>query len=198
MIDEQNYYKQAAATYQSGDDYIEETELPGVLIINRPVFRDDRGFFRETFRKNDLENRAGMQIEFLQANHSRSPKNTLRGIHIAPWHKLTTCTNGQVQQIVVDTRPDSPTFSHYVSVNMGEENLRSVFIPAGCGNAFLVLSNIADYTYLTSDYWAPGKEKSFAWNDPSLNIKWQIEIPILSEKDKANPTLKKLFPEKFK
>lgn len=196
-MDEKKYYKEAATTYQTGDDYIEETELAGVFIINRPVFKDDRGFFRETFRKHDLEKRAGFPIEFLQANHSRSPKDTLRGIHIAPWHKLTTCANGQVQQIVVDARPDSPTFGRYISVNMGEGNFRSVFIPARCGNAFLVLSDTADYTYLTSDYWAPGTEKSFAWNDPHVNIQWQTETPSLSEKDKSNPSLEQLFPEKF-
>lgn len=196
-MDDKVYYKEAANTYSGGDDYIKTTELEGVFIINRPVFKDDRGFFRETFRLNDLENHTGYKINFAQANHSRSPKDTLRGIHIAPWNKLTTCANGLVQQIVVDMRPDSPTLGKYISVRMGEDNWKSVFIPAGFGNAFLVLSDTADYTYLASEYWAPGMEKNLAWDDSNVNIEWQTSTPELSEKDKANPTLKDWFPDKF-
>ena len=192
-----NYYQKATAVYGDGADFIEQTELEGVFIINRPVFGDDRGFFREVFRKSDLEARTGFAIDFLQSNHSRSPKNTLRGIHIAPWHKLVTCANGLVQQVVVDSRPDSLTFGKHVSVELGENNFRSVFIPAGCGNAFLVLSESADYTYLASDYWAPGKEQDLLWSDPGLNIEWKSTTPLVSEKDNANPKLSEVFPEKF-
>ena len=183
-----NYYQKAAAAYEDGSDFIEQTELEGVLIINRPVFGDERGFFREVYRKADLEMRTGLEIDFVQSNHSRSPKDTLRGIHIAPWHKLVTCANGLVQQVVVDTRPDSPTFGKHISIELGEGIFRNVFIPAGCGNAFLVLSESADYTYLASDYWAPGKEKDLLWNDGTLNIDWKSQTPLVSEKDNSNPT----------
>lgn len=199
MADENtsDYYKKATSAYKDGEDFIETTALDGVVIINRPQFGDDRGFFREIFRKNDLDARLGFEFNAPQANHSRSPQNTLRGIHIAPWHKLVTCIRGQVQQVVVDTRPESPTFGQHISVLLGEDNFKSVLIPAGCGNAFLVLSDIADYVYLATDYWAPGKEQDLKWNDSDLGIKWQTDSPIVSEKDTNNPSLKDVFPEKF-
>ncbi len=187
-----DYYKEANSTYKAGEDFIETTELDGVFVITRPQFGDDRGFFREIFRKNDLESKLGGEFKVNQANHSRSPKDTLRGIHIAPWHKLVTCVRGQVQQVVVDTRKDSPTFGEHISVTLGEDNFKSVFIPAGCGNAFLVLSDVADYVYLTTDYWAPGKEQDLIWSDPDLAINWQTSTPIVSEKDAQNPTLKNI------
>ncbi len=178
-------------------DYITHTELSGVLIIERPTFTDDRGFFRETFRKEDIETRLGSNLEFMQANHSRSVQDTLRGIHIAPWHKLVTCTGGRVQQIVVDTRAESPTFGKHISIIIGEENWKSVFVPAGCGNAFLVLTDTADYTYLATDYWTPGKEQYLRYNDADLAISWQIPTPHVSQKDSTNPTLKESYPNKF-
>lgn len=179
------------------NDFVIQTEIPGLLIIERPAYSDDRGFFRETFRKNHIENRFGSTIEFIQANHSRSTKGTLRGIHIAPWHKLITVTRGEVQAVLVDTRPYSPTFGKVVSLNLSDKYPRSIFVPAGCGNSFLVLSDEADYTYLASDYWAPGKEFNVAYDDPTLNIPWLSKEPNLSDKDKTNPTLKEVFPEKF-
>lgn len=171
------------------DDFIEETNIAGVLIIKRPTFTDDRGFFREIFRKSDFE-KFGIELNLLQANHSRNKKGGLRGIHIAPWYKLVTVYRGMVQQVVVDTREDSPTFGKHISVNIGEKNWVSVLIPPTCGNAFLTLSDIADYNYLTTDYWAPGLEKAIIFNDPDLAIKWESDSPILSEKDLKNPTFK--------
>ena len=134
------------------DDYIEETKLPGVFIIKRPKFEDPRGFFRETFRKKDLDKRLGFEFNPVQANHSRSEKGTLRGIHIAPWHKLVTLIRGNVQEVVVDLREGSETFGEYISLNLGEDNFASIFMPANCGNAFLTLSDVADYQYLTTHY----------------------------------------------
>ncbi len=176
------------------NDYIEETEINGVLIIKRPKHGDDRGFFRETFRRKDIEEKSGFEFNPVQANHSRSQKGVLRGIHVAPWHKLTTVVRGEVQQVVIDLRKDSPTFGKYVSVTLGENNFSSVFIPAGCGNAFLTLSEVADYSYITSGYWEPGLEVGIIYNDPDLNIKWGVENPILSEKDLKNPSFKEVFP----
>ena len=178
-------------------DYIEESPLNGVFLIARPVLEDPRGFFRETFRKADLEARLGFAFEPVQQNHSRSSKDTLRGIHIAPWHKLVTCMNGTVQQVVVDTRPESETFGQFFTVILGEGNFNSVFIPASCGNAFLVTSEQADYNYLTTEYWSVGKENEIAWNDPTIGITWQTSSPVLSEKDINNPKLSEVFPEKF-
>ncbi|EKD90374.1 MAG: dTDP-4-dehydrorhamnose 3,5-epimerase [uncultured bacterium] len=121
----------------------------------------------------------------------------MRGIHIAPWDKLVTAVSGKVQQVVVDLRKDSPTFGKYVSVDMGEENWVSVFIPAGCGNSFLVLSEQADYTYLATDYWEAGKEKSIIYNDPKIGISWELpnEELLLSDKDLENPTLEEYLKD---
>lgn len=169
------------------------TAVEGSFIINRPVFEDPRGFFRETFRMSELEQAVGSKIEFVQGNHSRSQQHTLRGIHIAPWHKLVTVTHGLVQQVVVDTRPSSPTFGQHFQTLLGEQNWQSVFVPAGCGNAFLVLSETADYNYITTMEWQAGLEQNLAWNDSKLKISWQSEAPQLSDKDAQNPTWQELF-----
>ncbi|MDD2822926.1 MAG: dTDP-4-dehydrorhamnose 3,5-epimerase [Candidatus Daviesbacteria bacterium] len=172
------------------DDIFQKTGIAGVYLINRPVYPDDRGFFHETFRKNELEEIIGEKFDIVQQNHSRSVKNTLRGIHVAPWSKLIYVPRGKVQQVVVDLRKDSPDFGKWISVTLGEENKSALFVPPGCGNAFLVLSEECDYTYLVTDYWAPGKELSVIWNDSDLKIDWQVQDPVLSEKDQQNPTLK--------
>lgn len=169
------------------------TAVAGALIVNRPVFEDPRGFFRETFRLSELTTTLGQNIEFVQGNHSRSEQDTLRGIHIAPWHKLVTVTHGLVQQVVVDTRQDSPTFGQHFHTLLGEDHWQSVFVPAGCGNAFLVLSATADYNYITTMEWQAGRETNLAWNDQQLNIAWQSSNPKLSDKDASNPTWQELF-----
>lgn len=175
------------------DENFRKTDLEGVFLINRPVFPDDRGFFHETFRKNELEELTGKPFEIVQQNHSRSQKNTLRGIHAAPWAKLIYVPRGKVQQVVVDLRPDSKTFKKWIAVTLGEENKAAIYVPPGCGNAFLVLSDECDYTYLVTDYWAPGKEIGVIWNDPDLNIDWEIDSPVLSEKDQKNPFFKDTY-----
>jgi dTDP-4-dehydrorhamnose 3,5-epimerase len=171
------------------DESIKKSPIEGVLMINRQTFTDERGFFKETFRLNDLEEASGIKFNIIQQNHSRSKMGTLRGIHIAPWNKLVYCVNGMVQEVVVDLRKGSPTFGQNMSINIGEDNKMAVFIPKGCGNAFQVLSDEADYTYLTDDYWAAGKEQAVAWDDPELDIDWLIVPPTLSEKDQENMSL---------
>jgi dTDP-4-dehydrorhamnose 3,5-epimerase len=177
--------------------HIEPTKLPGVYLVRRPVNEDERGFFREVFRKEDLEAQLGFEFKPVQWNQSQSKRDTLRGIHIAPWHKLVTVTAGTAQQVVVDARADSPTFGQHVSETLGEGQWGAMFIPAGCGNAFLATSEVTDYLYLVTDYWAPGKEQSILYNDPDLNIIWQSKAPVLSAKDLQNPTWRQSFPEKF-
>ncbi len=182
-------------------NFIEQTKLAGVYLIKRPKFDDERGFFHEIYRRSELETLrdivSGGEFSPAQANHSHSNKGTLRGIHIAPWHKLVTVTYGQVQQVVVDCRSDSKTFGQHLSLTLDGSDPYSVFIQAGCGNSFLALSDTADYIYLASDEWAPGKETSIIYNDPDLNIPWQTDSPLLSDKDLQNPTLRQLFPNKF-
>jgi dTDP-4-dehydrorhamnose 3,5-epimerase len=171
------------------DDFIKETKIPGVFIIERPTFSDERGFFRETFRKNDLDAHLPEPFVAVQENHSHSAKGVLRGIHVAPWYKMVQCVSGEVQQVVVDLRKDSPTYGEHISLIMGESNRVKVLIPPSCGNAFQTISDESDYLYLTTDYWAPGKEYGVAWDDPDLKIKWEIPQPLLSDKDKINPKL---------
>lgn len=175
---------------------ITKTSIPGLLLIQRQTISDDRGFFREPARIKEIEEASGVSFHVMQMNHARSSKNTLRGIHIAPWNKLIYVPRGKVQTIIVDLRQDSETFGKYESYIIGDDNRSSIFVPKGLGNSYLVLSDEADYTYLTDEEWTPGKESGIAWNDPNLNIKWELEgEPVLSEKDQNNPTVKEKFPE---
>ena len=121
-----------------------------------------------------------------------------RGIHAAPWNKLIYVTRGKIQAVIVDLRKDSPTFGKHESFILGDDNRTSIFVPAQCGNAYLVLSDEADYTYLTDQEWSPNKEFGIAWDDPTLGVKWEIaEEPNLSDRDKNNPDFKSVFADKF-
>lgn len=180
------------------NQYIKTFEIKELLEITRPTFPDDRGFFKETVRIPAINNVLGYEFKLAQMNHSRSGKNSLRGIHAAPWNKIIYVTKGSVQSVIIDLRKDSSTFGKHQTFIIGEENKSSIFVPAGCGNSYLVLTEEADYTYLTDQEWAPNIEKSVAWNDPDLKIEWNLEVePILSEKDRNNPPLREIFPEKF-
>lgn len=177
---------------------IKKTSIPGLLVIQRPTNSDDRGFFRESARIKEIEEASGIGFAVAQMNHARSSKNTLRGIHIAPWNKLIYVPRGKVQAVIVDLREDSAVFGKYESFILGDENRSSLFVPHGCGNSYLVLNEVADYVYLTDMEFEPNKEKSIIWNDPTLNIVWQLEgEPVLSERDQKTPNLKSVFPNKF-
>jgi dTDP-4-dehydrorhamnose 3,5-epimerase len=175
---------------------VKNTSIEGLLVIKRPTYSDERGFFRETARVSEIE-AAGTPFLVKQTNHARSVKNVLRGIHAAPWNKMIYVTRGEVQAVIVDLRPDSSTFGKHEPFLIGDENRASIFIPKGCGNSYLVLSDEADYTYLTDEEWAPGKEVGVLWNDPDIGISWQVDEPIVAEKDKNNPTMRVAFPNKF-
>jgi dTDP-4-dehydrorhamnose 3,5-epimerase len=177
---------------------IQSTTIQGLITIERQTFPDDRGFFRESARIKEIEEAVGFEFRIVQSNHARSEKNALRGIHVAPWNKLVYVSRGKVQCVLVDLREDSDTFGKYESFIIGDENKKSIFIPKGLGNSYLVLSDEADYTYMTDQEWAPNMEFGIAWNDPDLGIKWELEgEPLLSEKDKENPTVRQRFPHKF-
>ncbi len=172
------------------EDTITKTNIAGLVLIKRTTIEDDRGFFREPVRIKAVEEATGIQFNVVQMNHARSSKNTLRGIHVAPWNKLIYVTRGKVQAVLVDLREGSETYKKFESVIIGDENKSSIFIPKGMGNSYLVLSDDADYVYLTDEEWSPGREFGIAWNDPSLNISWQLDgDPVLSEKDNNNPIL---------
>jgi len=171
---------------------VTKSALEGVLQITFPIFSDDRGFFKEIIRIGEVEKALDGKFIVKQVNHARSTKNTLRGIHVAPWNKLIYVTRGTVQEVIVDLRKGSSTFGKYESIILGDSNRSCIFVPAYCGNSYLVLSDYVDYVYLTDQEWAPNREKAITWNDPTLAINWELkEEPILSEKDKNNPPLDK-------
>ncbi len=163
------------------------TSIPDVLIIEPRVFGDERGFFFESFNQRQWAEKTGLNTTFVQDNHSRSAKNVLRGLHYQIQHpqgKLVRVTVGEVFDVAVDLRRSSPTFGKWEGVTLSEENKRQLWIPEGFAHGFLVLSDVAEFLYKTTDYWYPEYERSIIWNDPSLAIDWPLSgEPILAKKD---------------
>ena len=168
--------------------------IPDVLLLEPKVFGDDRGFFFESYNKKALE-KAGIKAEFVQDNHSRSVRNVLRGLHYQirqPQGKLVRVIQGEVFDVAIDIRRSSPHFGRWVSFNLSAENKRMVWIAPGFAHGFLVLSEVAEFLYKTTDYWAQEYERCILWNDPDLAIKWPLQgEPLLSAKDRVGNTLKK-------
>ena len=163
-----------------------ETKLKGCVIIEPEVFGDDRGFFLETFQRERYADLGGVSLPFVQDNHSRSSRGVLRGLHFQkskPQGKLVRVVRGEVYDVAVDIRSDSPTFGQWEAVVLSEENKTQFWVPPGCAHGFLVLSDIADFEYKCTDYYDPSDEGSLLWDDPDLNIPWPIDNPKLSEKD---------------
>ena len=170
------------------------TELPGVLIIQPKVFGDERGFFYESFNAREFEKASGLQLQFVQDNHSRSQKGVLRGLHYQVEHaqgKLVRVTAGEVLDVAVDIRRSSPHFGKWTSVRLSAENNRQLWIPPGFAHGFVVLSDYAEFLYKTTDYYVPSAERCIRWDDPDLNIDWQLNgTPTLSAKDQNGANLK--------
>jgi len=161
-----------------------------VLLIKNKVFGDARGFFLESFNQKDFQAATGLEVQFVQDNHSRSGKGVLRGIHYQlPPHaqgKLVRVTAGEVFDVCVDLRRSSPFFGQSVAVTLSADNHRQLWIPPGFAHGFLVTSEHAEFLYKTTDYYAPEHERSLQWNDPALNIEWPLQgEPLLSAKDKS-------------
>ena len=163
------------------------TQIPDVLILEPKVFGDDRGFFFESFNLRRFTENTGINPSFVQDNHSKSSKNVLRGLHYQirqPQGKLVRVTAGEVFDVAVDIRKSSPTFGQWVGENLSAENKRQLWVPAGFAHGFLVLSDVAEFLYKTTDYYAPAHERCIVWNDPDLHIEWPLDgHPIVSEKD---------------
>lgn len=163
------------------------TAIPDLVIIEPKVFGDDRGFFFESFNQRKFNELIGREVEFVQDNHSRSVKNVLRGLHYQiqqPQGKLVRVVQGTVWDVAVDLRRSSTTFGRHVSIELSAENKRMFWIPEGFAHGFVVLSETAEFLYKTTDYWAPEFERSLAWNDPALGIRWPVQgAPSLSAKD---------------
>lgn len=171
-------------------------EIPDVILIKPKIFEDDRGFFMETYQKDEFAT-AGITGEFIQDNHSKSTYGVLRGLHFQkqPYAqaKIVRCVRGEIFDVAVDLRKDEPTFGHYVSVTLSEENKYQLYIPRYCAHGFLVLSETAEVMYKVDNVYAPGYERGLIWNDPDVNILWPNTKPILSSKDQQLPTLKELI-----
>jgi dTDP-4-dehydrorhamnose 3,5-epimerase len=170
---------------------IHTTELPGLLVLEPRVFRDDRGFFLETFREEALRE-AGVDVHFVQDNHSRSVRHTVRALHFqtSPGQaKLVRCARGTVFDAVVDLRKSSPTFGKAFHVELSEENHLQLLIPVGFAHGFCVTSPTADFVYKCSSYYDPATERGIAWDSPEVAIPWPTDTPILSDRDRSNPAL---------
>ena len=151
-----------------------QTEIPGVVVIEPQVFGDDRGYFMETYQKDQFAE-AGIDKEFVQDNQSRSTRGVLRGLHFQKNHtqgKLVRVTKGEVYDVAVDCRPHSATFGKWVGVTLSEENKKMFYIPEGFAHGFLVLSDEAEFCYKVNDFWHPNDEGGMAWNDPEIGIEW--------------------------
>ncbi len=162
--------------------------IPDVLLIEPRVFGDERGFFYESFNQQRFNEVTGLDLQFVQDNHSKSAKNVLRGLHyqLSPraQGKLVRVVAGEVFDVAVDIRKNSPTFGQWVGQHLSADNMRQLWIPPGLAHGFLVLSESAEFLYKTTDYYAPELERGIIWNDPDLAIEWPIEgAPALSGRD---------------
>ena len=171
---------------------ISPTEIADVRLIEPRVFGDDRGFFFESWNRRTLA-QAGLDVEFVQDNHSRSRRGVLRGLHYqirSPQGKLVRVVDGEVFDVAVDLRRSSATFGRHVSVLLTAQNKRMLWVPPGFAHGFLALSEHAEFLYKTTDYWYPEHERTVLWNDPALDIAWPLPgEPIVAAKDAAGVPL---------
>jgi dTDP-4-dehydrorhamnose 3,5-epimerase len=169
-----------------------QANIPDVKIIQLQVFKDDRGFFTETFNEQDFK-QLNLPTRFVQDNHSQSVKHVLRGFHYqglkAPQGKLVRCTRGRILDVAVDIRVGSPTYGQCVAQELSEENMIQMYIPAGFGHAFLTLSNRADVQYKCTHLYSPESEGNILWNDSDIGFDWGVDDPIVSPRDSQAQTL---------
>lgn len=180
-------------------DFVQKTSIEGLLILKRPIHQDGRGFFREIFRLDEIEQDLNIQFKTIQMNHAFSVPKVLRGIHAENWNKVIYPVNGEVFVAIVDIRVDSPSFGKVETFLINNENRIALFVSRGLANSYCILGKeCVDYIYLVDAYYDGSDTRAVAWNDPDLAINWPIKDPIISERDKNNPRLRELFPEKFK
>jgi dTDP-4-dehydrorhamnose 3,5-epimerase len=173
------------------------TKLEGLVLLEPAVHGDERGFMVETFRRDAWAD-LGVDAEFVQHNHSRSSKGTLRGLHFQTepgQAKLVRCARGAILDVAVDLRRGSPTFGRWEGHVLDEERHHQLFLPVGFGHGFAVLSEIADVTYLLSSLYDPTTESGIAWDDPDVGVEWGVEDPLLSERDRSAPRLAEVAAE---
>lgn len=167
--------------------------IPDVVLIEPKVFGDDRGFFYESFNQKTFTQAIGQEVQFVQDNHSRSAKGVLRGLHYQIQQaqgKLVRVVQGEVFDVAVDIRKNSPTFGLWVGETLSAENKKQLWVPEGFAHGFVVLSETAEFLYKTTDYWAPEYERCIVWNDPAIAIHWPLDgEPALSAKDQKGKSL---------
>ena len=167
------------------------TDIPDVLIVEPRVFGDARGFFFESWNRRTFA-AAGLDVDFVQDNHSRSSRGVLRGLHYQIHHaqgKLVRVIAGEVYDVAVDLRRASPTFGRHVAVTLSADNARMLWVPAGFAHGFCVTSDSADFLYKTTDYWHAEHERTLLWNDPALGVDWPVRDPVIAAKDAAGTPL---------
>ena len=168
-----------------------ETKLEGVVLIGPVVHGDERGFMVESYSREAWAE-LGVRVEFVQHNHSRSSRGTLRGIHFQTepgQAKLVRCARGEILDVAVDLRRDSPTYGQWEAHVLDDVKHRQLFVPVGLGHGFAVLSETADVAYQVSSYYDPATEAGIAWDDPDVGVDWQVSDPLLSERDRKAPRL---------
>lgn len=163
------------------------TKLDGVIIVEPDVYRDDRGFFLETFRTDGYA-KGGICLNFVQDNQSRSSRGTIRGLHAQrkrPQGKLVRVLSGSIADVVVDIRRGSPGYLQWIAVELSAENFRQIYVPPGFAHGICIISEFADVAYKCTDYYDPSDELRIAWNDAAIGIEWPVEDPTLSPKDRT-------------
>lgn len=176
---------------------VHKAELDGVVVIEPDVFNDQRGYFFETYNQNRYQE-IGIKSNFVQDNLSFSKKGTLRGLHYQHPHdqaKLVQVIQGEVFDVVVDIRRESPTFGKWIGQYLSDENKKQIFVPEGFAHGFCVLSDTALFHYKCSDFYAPGCEGGILWSDPDVAVDWPLDSPIVSEKDAKLPCLKDIVED---
>ena len=174
-----------------------ETRIDGLVLIEPRVIADDRGFFFETFRANEYAE-LGVDVDFVQDNHSRSLRGTVRALHfqLEPGQaKLVRAARGSIWDVAVDLRSDSPTFGQYEAFELTDSNARQIFVPVGFAHGFCVTSETADVTYKVSSYYDTATERGIAFDDPAIGIPWPVDELLVSERDRTNPRLEEIAPE---
>jgi dTDP-4-dehydrorhamnose 3,5-epimerase len=174
-----------------------ETRIDGLVLIAPRVIPDDRGFFFETFRAGEYAE-IGVDVPFVQDNHSRSVRGTVRALHfqLQPGQaKLVRAARGAIWDVAVDLRSESPTYGAYEAFELSDENAHQLFVPVGFAHGFCVTSEIADVAYKVSSYYEGSTERGIAFDDPGIGIAWPVEEPLVSERDRSNPTLAEIAPE---
>lgn len=180
------------------DEFIQKTSIEGLLTLKRPIRKDNRGFFREIFHLDEIEQTLNIQFNGVQMNHAFTIPKVLRGIHAENWNKIICPVNGEVFVAIVDIRIDSPTFGRVETFTIDDNNRIALFVSRGLANSYCIIGEKSvDYIYLVDAYYDGTDTRAIAWDDPDLAIEWPIKDPVLSQRDKTNSRLRDLFPEKF-